>query len=252
MPRSARVKSASNIYHVMLRGSNHQQIFFDNEDYAYFIQLLDRFRAECGYKLYAYCLMGNHIHLLISSEDAPLDTAFRHIATAFVYWYNLKYERVGHLFQDRFRSEPVENEKYFLTVLRYILRNPVAAGYCESPWSYAYSSAGEYYSGCGKLTDISFAGDIIERTALVEYVSTASDDVCMDCSVETRKGVTDSVAIEMIKNEFGTLTPEVGMPSNRKKFTESVIKLNKAGVSIRQLCRLTGLSKKIIENCTKR
>ena len=131
MPRTARKKSHSQIYHVMLRGINKQQIFFDKEDNEYFIGLLKRYRDSCGYQLHAYCLMGNHVHLLLQEgENKTTGEIIRHIGSAYVYWYNLKYERTGHLFQDRFKSEPVESESYLLTVFRYILMNPVKAGIC--------------------------------------------------------------------------------------------------------------------------
>ena len=73
MPRNARVFSHSGIYHIMLRGINHQQIFYDEEDFHYFVHLLERFKKVCGYELYAYCLMGNHIHLLLRVKDEPLE-----------------------------------------------------------------------------------------------------------------------------------------------------------------------------------
>ena len=120
MPRSARKKSKTGIYHVMLRGINQQQIFEDNEDSEKFLQILKDCKAISEFKLYAYCLMGNHIHLLIHETEEPIEKFMKRIATRFVYWYNIKYQRVGHLFQDRFKSEPVEDDAYFLTVLRYI------------------------------------------------------------------------------------------------------------------------------------
>ena len=131
MPRQARKKSESGIYHVMLRGINQQQIFEEPEDFEKFLQILKDCKAISGYKLFAYCLMGNHIHLLIKPEEESLEQAFKRIGGRFVYWYNVKYQRIGHLFQDRFRSEPVETDEYFMTVLRYIHQNPIKAGLCK-------------------------------------------------------------------------------------------------------------------------
>ena len=74
-----------------------------------------------GFKLYAFCLMTNHVHMLIEAGEEPLEIVFRRIGSSYVKWYNQKYERTGHLFQDRYRSENVETEQYFMTVLRYIL-----------------------------------------------------------------------------------------------------------------------------------
>ena len=90
MSRTARQKSSTDIYHVILRGINRQQIFYDEEDYEYFISLLDRFKNISHYEIYAYCLMGNHIHILIKTPEEPLEKIFRRIGASFVYWYNLK------------------------------------------------------------------------------------------------------------------------------------------------------------------
>ncbi len=92
--------------------------------------------------MYAYCLMGNHVHLLMRTDenDEPMGQIFRRICAQYVYWYNGKYERVGHLFQDRFRSEPIENDAYLLSVLRYIHQNPVKAGMVHDMADYPYSS----------------------------------------------------------------------------------------------------------------
>ena len=108
MPRQARRKSKSGIYHIMLRGINQQQIFEDSEDFEKILQILKDCKAVSEYKLFAYCLMGNHIHLLVQEDKEPIEQVMKRIATRFVYWYNIKYQRVGHLFQDRFKSEPVE------------------------------------------------------------------------------------------------------------------------------------------------
>ena len=96
MPRQARKKSSSGIYHIMLRGINQQQIFEDSEDFNKFLQVLKDSKAISEFKIFAYCLMGNHIHLLIQEQKEPIEQIMKRIATRFVYWYNIKYQRVGH------------------------------------------------------------------------------------------------------------------------------------------------------------
>ena len=252
MPRTRRFESRSNIYHVMLRGVNRQQIFFDEEDYRQFLHLLAQYKTVCGYKLYAYCIMGNHIHMLIRTVDEPLEIIFKRIGSAFVYWYNGKYERVGHLFQDRYRCEPVENEAYFRSVLRYILMNPVAAGLCRHPAEYPYSSARAYLKGQGGITD---TDEVLERfggEAFRVYLLQENEDKCMEMDEVVKKRVTDTRAREEIIKEFGTITPSAGYAKMRQDFSQSMKKLYKQGLSIRQISRLTGLPKKIIENSLKR
>ncbi|MBQ4157385.1 MAG: transposase [Clostridia bacterium] len=131
----------------MLRGINRQQIFKDREDYEKFLSALNDVKLIGSFKLYAYCLMGNHIHLLIKEKRKGLDQIFRKIRSRFVYWYNVKYDREGHLFQDRYKVESVDSEEYLFTVLRYIHQNPVKASLCETVDEYEFSSYSEFISG---------------------------------------------------------------------------------------------------------
>lgn len=252
MSRTKRKQSQAGIYHIMLRGINRQQIFYDEEDYMYFISLLHRFKALCGYELHAYCLMGNHVHLLIKVNHEPPGDIFRHIGSAFVYWYNQKYDRVGHLFQDRYKSEPVNDNRYYLTVLRYILLNPVAAGFCMSPETYPYSSAREYYCKKQGITDIRFALAFPELDSFLDFISQESDNSCLEMEDRVRVRCTDKKAKELILQVFGTFSPTAGKANERHSLNSSIRRLIEAGVSIRQLSRLTGLSKKIIETALRR
>ena len=249
MPRTARKTSKSLIYHVMLRGINRQQLFFDHEDNQYFIGLLKRYKETCGFQLFAYCLMGNHVHLLLQEkENMPTGTIIRHIGTAFAYWYNKKYERSGHLFQDRFKSEPVESEAYLLTVFRYILMNPVKAGLCTRAEQYPYSSAGEYLQGTKGITDTELLKSMMSNEAMQEYINQSNDDQCMEMDDTIRKRVTDEAAEQLIRQELGGIHPTVRSVRERQTLNTSIKKLLHSGISIRQLSRLTGISKKIIEN----
>ena len=96
-----------------------------------------------NYILYAYCLMSNHIHLLIREREDTIGMAIKRIASSYVYYYNHKYSRDGHLFRERFKSEPVNDMAYFVTLLRYIHQNPVKAGMVPEVKVYEFSSWGE-------------------------------------------------------------------------------------------------------------
>ena len=109
MPRQARKHAESGIYHVMFRGIDRQLIFEDKQDYLFLLEIIQECKDICNFELYAYCLMGNHVHLLIKTLDDSLDTIMKRIAGRYVYWYNVKYKRIGHLLQDRFKSEPVDH-----------------------------------------------------------------------------------------------------------------------------------------------
>ena len=185
MPRAARRKSESNIYHVILRSINKQQLFEDDEDRDKLLSVLRECKELSGFELYAYCLMSNHIHFLLKTGKEELETVFRRIGARFVYWYNTKYGRVGHLFQDRYKSEAVEDDAYFLTALRYIHQNPVKAGLCVSPEEYQYSSYPHFFED--KLIDSAFVLTLMSKEEFAAFNLAANEDACMEISENLKK-----------------------------------------------------------------
>ena len=242
MPRTASEKSESNIYHIMLRGINRQQIFLDDEDRLRFLDVVEKCRKISKFRLHAYCLMGNHIHLLLQTVEEPLEQVMKRIGTRYVVWYNSKYSRTGHLFQDRYKSEPVRQDGYFLTVLRYILNNPVKAGICRKPEDYPYSSAADYFTG-GGMTDTAFAESLIGHDELMEYLRQPSDDECMD---DEPPRINDKAALEIICDIVGIADPAAALKSVSGCPERYIRSLRQAGLSIRQISRLTGLSVGIV------
>ena len=140
MPRQPRVPAESGIYHVMVRGVNRDVIFLEEEDCHRFLESVNRAKSRSGCSVLGYCLMSNHAHLLIHTRVEPIGATMKRLGVSYAYWFNRKYGRAGYVFQGRFRSEPVENDAYFATVLRYIWQNPVKAGLVESPAEYRWSS----------------------------------------------------------------------------------------------------------------
>jgi len=138
--RRLREKSNSSIYHIILRGINKQDIFHDAEDKMRLIETLIYYKNICEYEIYGYCLMDNHIHFLIKEVKETISQAIKRVGVSYVYWYNLKHQRNGHLFQDRFKSEKIEDDRYLLTVLRYIHQNPIKAGIVADVAKYKWSS----------------------------------------------------------------------------------------------------------------
>ena len=238
MARTARTISESNIYHVMLRGVNRQQIFLDMEDNQQFIDVLRQCRELSGFSLLAYCLMGNHVHLLLQTGKEPLALAMKRIGTRYAVWYNSKYERVGHLFQDRYRSEAVDDDSYFFTVLRYILNNPVKAGKCDRPEDYPLSSARDYFTG-GGITDTAFAESISGRDALLEYLAAPCEDACMD---DTPSRIGNRDAERIFLGTVGAANAEDCRQMAAEQPEQYVPLLRGAGLSLRQISQLTGLS----------
>ena len=142
MPRTARAKKSSDgIYHIITRGNEKREIFCADEDYFRFLDILTRAQNRYGFNIYAYCLMSNHVHLLLGCNGCDISQVMKSINISYVYFFNRKYQRCGHLFQDRFRSELIDSDAYAMQVSRYIHLNPVKAGIVsildigQYPWS---------------------------------------------------------------------------------------------------------------------
>ncbi len=131
MPREAGERSVSGYYHVMLRGYERRNIFMDRSDREKFLTLLSRQTEKGTIAVIAYCLMDNHLHLLVKENENGLAKAMSSVGTAYVIYFNEKYYRSGHLFQNRYKSEAIEDEAYLFAALRYIHQNPVKAAMCE-------------------------------------------------------------------------------------------------------------------------
>jgi REP element-mobilizing transposase RayT len=251
MPRAAREKSSTGIYHVMLRGINHQIIFEDDEDYQKYLQTLKTYQEKSGYIIYAWCLMGNHLHLLVKEETEDLGIAFKRIGASYVYWYNWKYGRRGHLFQDRFKSEAVEDDSYFLTVIRYIHQNPLKAGIVKDITDYRWSSYGEYI-GKPWICDTDFAFNMFstDRVKAVklfkEFNLTENEDRCLDCDQTVR--LNDTEAAEFVKNISGVGNPTEVQGFDKGKRNEIIKACKEKGLSFRQIERLTGVSFGVIRS----
>jgi len=242
MPRKARKESSTGIYHVMLRGINQQNIFHDDEDNLKLIEILVDCKKTDGFVLYGFCLMGNHIHLLIkAATSGDLGQIFKRIGVRYAYWYNSKYKRIGHLFQDRYKSEPVETDEYFLSVLRYIHQNPVRAGISISVASYAWSSYGEYIEG-SKIVDTQLALDILVLNDFADFHMIAEDISCLE-DVPVR--LSDDDAQKVIAETLGH--GNIAQHLENHERAEFLKALKGKGLSIRQISRLTGISKGFVE-----
>ena len=155
----------------MLRPINQQQIFEDEEDNQKFLQILKKYKEVSGFRLPVYCLMGNHIHLLIWEGKEYLQQVFKRIGGRFVHRYSSKFQRVRHLFQDRFKSEPVDKDVYLLPIIHYIHQNPVKASICKKLEDYPYfrwrASAGALDYRCCFHRNVGSRADLIDSNMLL-------------------------------------------------------------------------------------
>ncbi len=143
----------------MMRGNNRKRIYEKNRDKAKLLDIMMKIKEATGFKLLAYCIMDNHIHLLLKEEE-NLSNLMKKINLRYAAYFNTKYNKIGHVFQDRFRSEPVEDDRYLLCLMRYIHNNPVEAKMTKEPEEYKWSSYNDYISKSSIITDVDFIIDM--------------------------------------------------------------------------------------------
>jgi len=254
MARQARTKSSTGIYHVIIRGINRQDILHDEEDHQRLLETIERVKTSAGFNLYGYCLMGNHVHLLVHEQDVVLALIMKRIGVSYATWYNRKYERVGHVFQGRYKSEPVEEESYLLNVLRYIHNNPVKAGMTAAPEEYRWSSCRSYYgekdyplglTDMGRILGI-FANDSnIGKERFRAFMKQVGEEQFLNVEPRVRKSdesVREEIEIILAGQSITSLKT-----NEKQKRDEWIRKIKEVeGASQRQIARVTGISQNII------
>ncbi len=160
----------------MLRGNERKDIFIDEEDKEKFIKTVIKKKANKSFKLYAYCIMDNHLHLVIKEQKETISQIIKKIAISYVYYFNNKYKRVGHLFQDRYKSETIEDEAYLLSAIRYVHNNPEKAEIIKKE-KYKWSSYPNYIDILNHHREIPEIKEILEifssdtKKALKEFIN---------------------------------------------------------------------------------
>jgi len=147
MARRPRLFGPGLLYHVIARGNQPQQTFFEEADYDAYLRRLALYRERHGVSLLAYCLMPNHVHLLVRTGDTPLSKFMQGVQQSHTLRFNRVYKKVGHLFQGRYHAIVCDSEPYLLTLVRYIHMNPVRAALTATPEEYPYSGHRTYLAG---------------------------------------------------------------------------------------------------------
>jgi len=161
MARKPRIEIAGGLYHVITRGNNRGRIFRSNEDHQRFLGLLNKQKAKRPFYLYAYCLMPNHLHLLIEMIEDPISRIMQALLTAYSRYHNRKYKKVGHLFQGRYKGILCQTDSYLAELVRYIHLNPVRAKIVRWPKDFAYS---------GHLTYLGLEGSrLVDTEPVLRY-----------------------------------------------------------------------------------
>ncbi|GAA0469446.1 transposase [Alkalibacillus silvisoli] len=255
MPRKARVKSKTGIYHIMWRGTGGQDIFHDDGDRLKYLDTVLKYKKRADMSVYAWCLMSNHVHLLLQEGNEDISITMKRVGVSFASYYNWKYSIKGHLFQDRFKSENVENNQYLRAVVRYIHQNPLKAGIVDQVEAWNWSSCRGYY---GKtvyplgLLDAEFVLGMfssdkeMKRKAFKVFNEKRNLDKCLDESIYKPR-LSDEEARAEIRKILGEVEiPQIkGLPRmERNDLLKKVKRIN--GVSQRQAARILGVSPNLV------
>lgn len=258
MPRTSRIISSTGIYHIILRSVNKHIIFEEEADYQKFLFILSDYQKTYDVDILAYCLMDNHIHIMIKSDDDYLSKFLQSFCSTFARWYNSKYERYGHLFQERFFSRPVEDINYYLNTLIYIHNNPVEAGSCRFPSEYQWSSFNAFYGSKNNLVNLNFSIELIGSLKNIQNffaVYSSNPDYVLDPSeydyIPAKFLLTDEQALDIYKQLTG-FDNTYDIIEIRKVERNRIIRdLIDNGLSQSQISRLTGLSVPTIHRISK-
>lgn len=259
MPRLPRGKAYTKVYHVILRGNSKQDIFLDKQDYTKIIKEIYNTKEKYQYNLYVYCLMPNHIHLVIYDKNNNLSKAIQSLAVSYSSYWNKKYERVGHLFQNRFISKEVENAGYLKNLCRYIHQNPYKAGISKTE-EYQWSSYKEYISK-SKIVDkkqvLLLFDPTNEKEAIKQFVEFhkfyfQKEELLNFLEYELGEKLSDERANKYIADFLEIKNCQEIASFNIKKRNEYLKKIkNIKGISKEQIGRITGLSGKIVQRAMK-
>lgn len=244
----------------MLRGINKQDIFFEEKDYLEFQDIIRKTKKNFLYQLYSYVLMPNHIHLEIKDKNQKLSQIIHSIATSYANYFNKRYERVGHVFESRFKSKNVEDNHYMLDLVRYIHQNPVKAGISQMN-QYKWSSYLEYFEGekLKKEDRIVDTEKILEMFSLdkeqarKEFLKFNEKTLNFQESIELleyemRNKLTDEEVIYFIKKDlkiYNVQEIQKYDTNDRDEIIQKIRKFN--GVTQTQIARILGINIRMIQ-----
>lgn len=241
MARKAREKSESGMYHIVLVG-NDKVLFAEDDDYRYFLLCLRKCAERDYLDVYAYCLFGEQVHLVLKEGLRPIGESMKALVSAYAVRCNEKYARNGKLFYDRYMSEPIETDEELLDAVRFTVRLPLRYG---GTLGYAYSSYTDYVQKKGIRSDTLLF--LCDDSVMRFREEMEKEPTRAFLSGERKLTLTDEQATERLRRMAAHLTRDEVERLTLPVLGEFVYRLRKEGASIRQLSRLLQLSKGRIE-----
>lgn len=182
--RKPRFEYPGGIYHLIQRGNNKEYIFQKEEDKIYLLDLINEYKEMMDFQLLGYVIMGNHYHLIVKTSEIPLKDIMHRINSKYGRYYNKKNERTGHVFENRYKGILVIDDRYLLSLLRYVHQNPVAAHICKYVKDYPWSSDRAYRRNhIDGMVDIDLILEIFSKNrsdAIKTYIKFMDEDIKED------------------------------------------------------------------------
>ncbi len=243
LSRQARRGSKSDFFHVIVRGNGKQVLFEEKKDYRFYISILEKYSKETMVTVCAFCLMENHVHLLLNVTKETLAVFMKKMGVCYAAYYNRKYDRTGHLFQDRFLSEAVETEEYLLAAFRYILNNPAAAGICPAS-EYLWSSYRRYADPMSFIDTAVLERILGNWENYARFIDEDNNDHFMEYSSKKNN---EEWAKAVLKKTLDLTSGTIIKSYEKAQRDRALRRLKQEGLTIRQIERLTGIGRSIIQ-----
>lgn len=241
-----RLESESKVYHVVTKGMGGQLMFENDDDRRFFLKRMEEYGDEERITFYAWCLMSNHVHMVIKSEIGDLSQFMRRLGTSYVTVFNDRHQRKGALLQRSFWSDPVLTDERLLATVRYVHQNPLKPGLCSTCAGYQWSSYREYEYKPG-IVDTEFVLSILGGIARFERFHESFDDPKGFLDIDRKRSrLTLDEAIEKAHAALGesSISNLRLLPKNERD--EKLCILKSLGLSIRQIEMLTGVGRNTI------
>lgn len=249
MPHCARHLGESGFYHVVTKGDGNQIIFENARDRETYLDLLESCVEEFDVDVHAYCLMGNHVHLLLEEnrERRDLSAFMKKLNESYAMYFGRTSERIGHVFKDRFWSEPVESDEYFLSAVRYIHANPETAGICpmhKYPWS-SYRA----YCGGGSFVKTGFCLELLGGIEAFRTFNASGGNYAKPFATsKLSKHLSPDELTHVALSLLGRQTLSTIRQMTPKERIPHVMKLASAGFTESEIARLTGLGRQAVRS----
>ena len=239
----SRIKSETGYYHVVTRGNGRQLIFENDADREQFLSLLKECMDKEGIGIIAWCLMANHVHLVLYDQQDGLSASMQRLLAGYARRFNARTGHVGHVFSSRFSSSSIESERYLLEAVRYVHLNPEISGMCLAP-EYRWSSYGEYV-GVPVITDTSIVLDMVGGPeGFARFCGERSDTMAGYNPVQVSRTQDELlIAARSILDEQGFGDPLGVKTLSKERRDAALALLLESGLSIRAIERLTGVGR---------